>query len=67
MIGLVSVGDRLRITDKCSSDYTKIGTVDRVEVTGIRLVLDDGRKVRRSWGVEWVEEDGRESMSTEVV
>ncbi len=54
MIGLVNEGDSLRITDESSGDNGKIGVVDRVEKDGVRLVLDDGRKVRRSWGVERV-------------
>ena len=54
MIGLVEVGETLRITDKCSGDCGQTGIVDRVENGGVRIVLADGCKVRRSWGVERV-------------
>ncbi len=54
MTGLVSIGEQLRIMDPVSGDNGTVGVVDRVELTGVRLVLPDGRKVRRSWGLERV-------------
>jgi len=54
MIGLINLGDRLRIRDGCSGDDRKIGVVTRVELQAVKLKLPCGREIRRSWGLERV-------------
>ena len=54
MIGLVNVGDHLRIRDGCSGDDGQIGVVTRVELQAVKLRLPCGREIRRSWGLERV-------------
>jgi hypothetical protein len=50
-----AVKDRVMVTDSLSYYWSCIGTVDRVEDSCVRLVMDiDGRKVRRSTCLEFV-------------
>jgi hypothetical protein len=55
MMGILKLGELLRITDNCSSDCGKLGVVVDIATCYCTVQLFDGRKVRRSWGIEKVE------------
>lgn len=63
MIGLVVPGDRLRIRDGCSGDDRLVGVVTQVELQAVQLRLPDGREIRRSWGLERVNDTDIKSAS----
>ena len=54
-MGILKLGELLRITDNCSSDCGKLGVVVDIATCYCTVQLFDGRKVRRSWGIEKVE------------
>lgn len=54
MIGLISVGDRVRVIDRMAGHYGQVGVVEKVEPSQCAIRMPDGRLILRSTYIERV-------------
>lgn len=59
MIGLISVGDRVRVIDRMAGHYGQVGVVEKVEPSQCSIRMPDGRLILRSTYIERVAPDGQ--------
>lgn len=52
MIGLLNIGDRVRVIDRVAGHYGQIGVVEKVEASQCSIRMPDGRLILRSTYIE---------------
>lgn len=52
MIGLLNIGDRVRVIDRVAGHYGQIGVVEKVEASQCSIRMPDGKLILRSTYIE---------------